>query len=150
MAIQNFAPTDTDVRSFPDLSVLPHFNPDDDTDQPPPSVRQFREAVAAADVLVISTPEYAHGIPGVLKNALDWLVGDPLFAGKRIGLLYGSATEASHAHASLIEILKTMSAVVAPEAIQSIASVRTRLDQDGHILDKTVETELRNFLAGLK
>jgi chromate reductase len=148
-ATKTIAPPDITVEIFEDLSVLPHFNPDLDHDQPPESVTRFRKAISDAQALVISTPEYAHGLPGVLKNALDWLVRDPDFGGKLVGLIYGSATEASHAHISLLEILKTMSARVVPNAIVSIQSVRTKIDREGRILDPQIEIELNGVLKAL-
>jgi NAD(P)H-dependent FMN reductase len=54
------------------LGALPHFTPDDDGGAP---VKSLRRAVADADAVLLATPEYAGGMPGVLKNALDWLVG---------------------------------------------------------------------------
>ena len=58
--------------AFADIGALPHFNQDLFGDEMPAAVRQFRDQVTAADGLLIVSPEYNHGIPGVLKNALDW------------------------------------------------------------------------------
>src|SRR6202007_1412354 len=52
--------------------LLPIYNEDEDGAAAPAQVGQFREAIGSSDGLVIVTPEYNHGIPGVLKNALDW------------------------------------------------------------------------------
>jgi len=60
------------VEVWAGLGDLPHFTPDDDGGA---SVASLRVAVTRADALVVATPEYAGGMPGVLKNALDWLVG---------------------------------------------------------------------------
>ena len=68
------APDDVAIALYDGLAELPHFNPDLDGDVAPPSVADFRRQLAAADGILISSPEYAHGMPGVLKNALDWLV----------------------------------------------------------------------------
>ena len=57
---------------FADIGAVPHFNQDLYVDQLPEAVARFRSQVSRADGLVISSPEYNHGIPGVLKNALDW------------------------------------------------------------------------------
>lgn len=63
-----------DVAQFDygQIGELPHFDQDLYTEPLPPAVAQFRRQIAAADGLLIATPEYNHGIPGVLKNALDW------------------------------------------------------------------------------
>jgi chromate reductase, NAD(P)H dehydrogenase (quinone) len=72
------------VEVWDGLGSLPHFSPDDDGGAP---VRAWRDAVARADVLLIATPEYAGGMPGVLKNALDWLVGTGELYGTRVALV---------------------------------------------------------------
>ena len=70
------APEWATVTLFSGLAGLPHFNPDLDVEGAvlPVPVREFRAQVDAADALLICSPEYAHGVPGSLKNALDWLV----------------------------------------------------------------------------
>ena len=149
LATRAVSPQNIQIEIFEDISVLPHFNPDLDTEHPPEAVVRFRQAVSQAQALIISTPEYAHGIPGSLKNALDWLVRDPDFGGKRVGLIYGSATDASHAHLSLLEVLKTMSAEIPSDAIVSIASVRTKIDDNGNLLDPSVRHELVRVVSAL-
>lgn len=91
------------------LRELPHFNPDLDVEgaTPPPPVAELRALLRAADAVVISTPEYAHGLPGVLKNALDWLVSDGTLVGKRV-LIVNATPPAEFAQAQLAEVLKTM------------------------------------------
>ena len=90
--------------------ALPLFNPDDEVDPLPPSVLALREAVGAADALLIACPEYAHGVPGAFKNLLDWLVGSLEFPGKPVLLLNTAARGSYHAQEALAEILVTMSA----------------------------------------
>jgi len=92
------------------LGALPLFNPDDEVDPLPPRVLALREAVGAADALLIACPEYAHGVPGAFKNLLDWLVGSLEFPGKPVLLLNTSARGSCHAQQALAEVLYTMSA----------------------------------------
>ena len=75
------------------LARLPHFNPDLDEEGAvaPPAVAELRDLVTAADLLVICSPEYAHGLPGALKNALDWLVSSPAMVGKRVTIINASS-----------------------------------------------------------
>lgn len=73
-AIAILAPPEVQVVLYSNLSELPHFNPDLDTETPPPAVSEFRSRLLASNGVLISSPEYAHGVPGTLKNALDWLV----------------------------------------------------------------------------
>ena len=108
-ALALVAPEPLRVEMVESLDTLPHFNPDLDADgaTPPPPVAALRARLRAAEAVVISTPEYAHGIPGVLKNALDWLVSDGTLVGKRV-LLLNATPPAQFAYASLAEILRTM------------------------------------------
>jgi chromate reductase len=113
-AAARLAPRDVTITLWKGLASLPHFNPDLESAEPallPTTVAQWRTAVAQADALVLSTPEYAHGLPGSLKNALDWLVGSLEFPGKAVALLYPTARSV-HAQAQLRLILTTMSALV--------------------------------------
>ena len=88
--IQRAVCAPVEMHLFNALGSLPPFNPDLD-EAAPDSVTSFRAMVADADAVVISTPEYAHGIPGVLKNALDWLVGSGELYRKPVVLLHLSA-----------------------------------------------------------
>src|SRR6266550_4791254 len=115
-AAATLAPADVEVVAFNGLGDLPHFNPDLDEGAPPPVVAQFRAEVARADALMISSPEYAHGVPGTLKNALDWLVGGVEINGKPVALVNASA-RATYAQASLQETLSVMGARVMARTI---------------------------------
>ena len=87
------APADVDVTIYEGLEALPHFNPDRDDEHPPASVTEFRGLVAAADGILIATPEYAHGAPGALKDAFDWLVGTGELYGKAVVIVNAAAIE---------------------------------------------------------
>ncbi len=101
------APVSIDI--FPDLHRLPHFNPDlepsDDV-----FVQNLTSRMRVADGFLVSTPEYAHGIPGSLKNGLDWLVGTDAFIEKPFALIH-ACDRSTFAPQSLIEILTTMSGI---------------------------------------
>jgi NAD(P)H-dependent FMN reductase len=85
------AVTDTlDVQVWEALDRLPYFSPDAGED---PEVARLRQAIAAADTVWIATPEYAGGMPGVLKNALDWLVGSGELYAKRLVVLSAAPSE---------------------------------------------------------
>ncbi|MDF5726788.1 MAG: NAD(P)H-dependent oxidoreductase, partial [Rhizonema sp. PD38] len=88
--------------------------------------------------LVISSPEYAHGIPGVLKNALDWLVSGEEFIGKPIAL-FNASPRAIYATASLTEIVTTMAGRIVPEACLTISLLGKNLDAAG------IFAQQRNF-----
>lgn len=138
------------VAVYDGLGTLPHFNPDLDGegDVPPPAVAELRRQVGLADALFISSPEYAHGVPGTLKNALDWLVSSVEFPGIAVALINPSL-QSVHAHAALIEILTTMSAHVLPEASVRIPLLGRKLDAAGIAADPDLADALRTALVAL-
>jgi NAD(P)H-dependent FMN reductase len=107
-AAARLAPAGVQVDIYPGLAALPLFNPDLESDLPP-AVRAMQGAVAGCDALLIASPEYAHGVTGVLKNALDWLVSFEGFIDKRVAV-FNASPGSVHADSSLREILTTMSA----------------------------------------
>lgn len=111
------------------IAELPHFNPDLDGDDSVLSseVADLRSLVASADVLVISTPEYVHALPGSFKNALDWLVSDPSFAGKPVVILH-VARGSTWALDSLREVLLTMSARILDAAFVALPLGTNQVD----------------------
>lgn len=138
------------VDLYDGLAGLPHFNPDDDLDGAllPLPVRDLRAQLAAADALLICSPEYAHGVPGSLKNALDWLVSGPEMVGKPTGLINASP-RSTHAHASLAETLRTMSAVVVPGAMITLPLSGRAMDAAAIASDPELATVLRGCVDAL-
>ena len=137
------APSDFSVTLYDGVATLPHFNPDVEEVALPESVAALRHAVERADALIISTPEYAHGLPGSLKNALDWLVGGPEMVEKRVALWHAS-TWSTHAPAQLAEILRTMSA-------QVIDAATVVLDLRGKVRDASAiagEADAQALMTG--
>ncbi|MEW9305971.1 NADPH-dependent FMN reductase [Labrys neptuniae] len=124
------APAGMRIAAYDGIGSLPHFNPDLDGDNPPRSVMALRHLVGAADGLIISCPEYARGIPGSFKNALDWLVGSSEFPGKPIAL-FNASPRASDAQAALRLVLTTMSARIVEEASITLPLLATRMDAAG-------------------
>jgi chromate reductase, NAD(P)H dehydrogenase (quinone) len=140
-AVIALSPENVEIRLYGGLGDLPHFNPDLEPTEPP-SVTDLRAQIKWADGLVISSPEYAHGVPGVLKNALDWLVSGEEFVGKVIAL-FNASPRATHAQASLIEILTTMSGRIVPEASIAVPLLGKKLDAAGIIADPEISGELQ-------
>lgn len=114
-ALTSLAPPGVEIVIYRELAALPYFNPDDDESAPPDSVAALRALVGASDGLIIAMPEYAHGVPGAFKNALDWLVASDAFPGKPVALI-NAAPRSFHAQSALRETLATMSARLIPEA----------------------------------
>ncbi len=102
------APDDIRLHLFDRLAELPIFNPDLEEGRLPEAVAALRHEVMAADGLVFAVPEYAHGIPGGLKNALDWLVSGSEIPGKPVAFFHASP-RSHHGRAALAEVLRTMS-----------------------------------------
>jgi NAD(P)H-dependent FMN reductase len=130
------APPGVEVRACDDIGVLPHFNPDLDVEPPPPEVARWRAAVRDADAVLISTPEYAHGLPGAFKNALDWIVSSGEFMNKPVGVLNASA-RSTYAQASLAETLSVMMALLIPEAMVTVPLSGRPSDAAGVVADAT-------------
>ena len=135
------SPPNIEIKLYSGLNDLPHFNPDLELIEPP-SVNDLRAQIKWADGLLISSPEYAHGVPGVLKNALDWLVSGEEFVGKAIALINASP-RATHAQAALAEIMTTMSGKIVPEASITLALLGKNLDAAGIIADLTLSGDLQ-------
>ena len=150
-AFAQLAAPDLRVEHYERLGALPHFNPDLDGDSRtvPLEVEAFRRAVSAADAIVISTPEYAHGLPGAFKNALDWLVSDPRFAGKPVGIIYVERGS-SHALNSLREVLKTMAAVVIADAVVGLPLTTNEVDAGSLLAQPAVHALLRRSVGALR
>ena len=132
-----------EVEIYDGLASLPHFNPDLDQDGMvlPSAVQELRRKIAESDGLVISSPEYAHGVPGSLKNALDWLVSGPEMVYKPIALLNPSP-RSLHAHASLAETLRTMSTTLVDGACIALPISGRGLDADGILSQPELRAQL--------
>jgi len=144
-AVAKVGPKPWSFDLFDGLDELPHFNPDLDVDPLPPAVSRLRVAVARADALVISSPEYAHGVPGVLKNALDWLVSFEAFSGKRVVLMNGG----TYVQAQLLEILTTMSADVMIGASLLSIHLRQGVNEFGEVSDPAILSAIHECLSKL-
>lgn len=108
VALARNAPPGCHVSVHDGLGHLPIFNPDDEGERTPQEVTALIAAVTRADGVIVSCPEYAHGVPGGLKNALDWLVSRDAVVGKPAMQVHASP-RSQFARAALAEIMKTMS-----------------------------------------
>ena len=135
---------------YTELATLPHFNPDLDGENavPPAAVHVLRSTVAAADGILIASPEYAHGVPGSLKNALDWLVSGPEIVHKPIAVLSASS-RSNYAHEQLVETLRTMSATIVAGASVAIPVSGRHLDADAIAADVGLTRLLHSALAAM-
>ncbi|WP_063829511.1 NADPH-dependent FMN reductase [Streptomyces violens] len=138
------------MRIEPSLGWLPFFNQDvEESGVLPPEVAEFRERAGAAGGVLIATPEYASGTSGVLKNALEWLVGGGQLYDKPVALVSASpsALGGDRAQAWLRETLTMMGArLVADGLLIPQASAKI---QDGRVVDSATVKELDELLARL-
>jgi len=149
-AYASLAP-DMAFTSYEGTGALPHFNPDLDRDDSvlPGPVVELRRLVANADVLVTSTPEYVHALPGSFKNVLDWLVSDPAFAGKPVVILH-VARGSTWALDSLKEVLRTMSATLIDSASVELPLGTNQIDETAILAREDLRTALLQSLTALR
>jgi chromate reductase, NAD(P)H dehydrogenase (quinone) len=148
-AAAELVPEGVEVILFGGIGDLPHFNPDrEEIDADLPAVREYRAQLNASDALLISSPEYAHGVPGVLKNALDWIVGSGELVGKAVALINASP-RSTYAQASLTETLTVMTADLVAEASITLPILGRKLDTAGIVADPELSAALRSAIAAL-
>lgn len=150
-AAASVAPAYVQFDYYDGVADLPHFNPELDSDAPPASVQHWRKLLQSADAILICTPEYAYGMPGSLKNALDWTVSSGEFVGKAVAPMSASpnADGGARAHQSLVLTLTALSAHVVQQAALIVPLVRTKLDAEGHIIDPLLAQEMRMAVEAL-
>jgi chromate reductase len=146
-AVAKLAPPRMEVSVFQGLGELPLFKPDLEAN-PPATVTIFFQAVAAADALLIASPEYAHGVSGTIKNALDWLVGFEPFASKFVAVL-NTSPRAYHADLALRETLKTMAAIIIEDASIYIPLLGANLDESIIAATPAFASAIRNSLRAI-
>jgi len=140
----SLVPAGVDYIIYHDLALIPPFDPGLDTDTPPAPVASLRQLLADADGVIICTPEYAFGVPGQLKNMLDWMVSSCSFVDKPVALITASLG-GEHAHASLLLTLGALSARVIDDANLIISFIRSKMDGD-NIADEDLRKKLNEVL----
>jgi chromate reductase, NAD(P)H dehydrogenase (quinone) len=137
------------------MGRLPHFNPDDDREGEPvdPAVAELRARVAAADALLLCTPEYAGALPGAFKNLLEWTVGDASTYRKPIAWINASGpaapTGGADAHESLAKVLRYVHANVVDAACIRLPVTRADVGPDGTLTDPVQRNEIAAALKAL-
>src|SRR5262249_54050359 len=140
---------------FTGMASLPHFNPDDDREGQPvdAAVAELRAQIAAADALLLCTPEYAGALPGALKNLLEWTVGDASTYRKPIAWINVSGPAASSggadAHDSLRKVLGYVHADIVEAACTRVPLTRDAVGPEGTITDPTARDKIAQALRTL-
>jgi chromate reductase len=151
-AITSLSPPGMSFEIYTELADLPHFNPDLDVDVPPDAVGRWRNLLSSAEAVLICTPEYAFGVPGSLKNALDWVVSSGEFVGKPTAVISASPLETGgeKALASLVQTLKVMTADIADAGTLAIPFIRSKFDAKGALIDRSTVDALERVLDTIK
>lgn len=150
-AAQAVAPDGLAIDVPVSLRDIPALDPDLDPrdGSAPDPVERLRAALRAADGLLIASPEYAHSLPGTLKNALDWLVGSGELHGLPVALISASTTMTGGLRAQMA-LLQTLLAHGAFVVVQyALPGVKAKLDASGELTDERVRRRLRETLVAL-
>lgn len=152
-SIGGMMPADVEFRLYEGLESLPHFNPDLDIDdaETHEAVDEWRNLLRSADAILICTPEYARGVPGSLKNALDWVVSSGEFVNMPTAVISVSPHPEGGATAlgSLIQTLKMMSATIPDEAILAVPFAPSKLGADGSVTEAGTLSSLSSLVGAL-
>lgn len=153
-------PADAEIRwiVYEEMEDLPYFNPDadkavgdtqgNDLSGLPAAVAGFRKQLAAADALLVCTPEYVFSLPGILKNALEWLVSTTLLTDKPAALITAAAS-GEKAQEQLLLIMKTLGVRYSDATIVLIKGIQGKLDAAGQVTDTATAKRLQVLLAEL-
>jgi len=142
--LASIAPPNIEFNIYNDTGKLPHF----DGEENYPIVDQWRRQIQEADGVLICTPEYAFGIPGTLKNAIDWTVSSGDFYEKPVALITASSV-GDKAHAALLNVLNAITAKMNEGTKLLIPFIRSRFNEDGELNAETftaVEMVLKSLV----
>jgi chromate reductase len=149
-AASALAPPGMYCVAFDGLAGLPAFDPDlEKSGQLPPAVQAWMRALQSSSGLIISSPEYAHGMPGALKNALDWVVGSGELVDKPVLLFNAASAGGEKAQAALVQTLTVMNARVLVEASLLGPLLHQPMDDHGQISKPELAQALRQSLQAL-
>lgn len=134
-----------DFKIFTGLDELPHFNPEKEEGNS--AVKLFKRAVKEADGIIISTPEYAFGVPGTLKNTLDWTVSSGEFKEKPVIAISASPMYEGGLKAmnSLLLTLKALGTQMNEKSHLSIPNILKKINKDAEIMDEDTKRSLTSL-----
>ncbi|HEU4652017.1 MAG TPA: NAD(P)H-dependent oxidoreductase [Croceibacterium sp.] len=150
-AAVELAPHDMTIEVF-DLAVVPLYNGDVEAAGDPPGVAAFKQAIAAADGVLMATPEYNHGVPGVMKNAVDWASRPPREAplgGKPVGLIGASPgiTGTARGQSQLRQAFEFTNSYCMPQPELLVFKAHEKFDAEGRLTDSATGEYLARYLA---
>ena len=148
-AIASIIPENVTYTIFEDIDKFPHFNPDNEEGNE--YVAKFRQALKNADAVIICTPEYAFGVPGVLKNALDWVVSSGELNEKPIAAISASQMYmgGDKALASLLLTLTALGTKFTDRSSISIPAISKKINEAGEVTDEATLHQLKTLVDEL-
>ncbi|TWT14296.1 NADPH-dependent FMN reductase [Planomicrobium sp. CPCC 101079] len=147
-SLNKFVPSNVNYEIYDGIEKLPHFNRELDNDNPPAEVEVYRELLSRADGVIICTPEYIKGVPGVLKNALEWLVSSAELYAKPVAVITASC-DGENAHQALQLNLSMVNANVFDGGALLISGENNRLNEDGEFIKDEVNSSLKQLISKL-
>jgi chromate reductase, NAD(P)H dehydrogenase (quinone) len=153
-AAAELAPTGIVVEAF-ELGDLPLYNQDVEDAGEPAVVVAFKQAIERADALLVATPEYNHGVPGVLKNAIDWAsrprITSPL-RDRAVAVMGASPGHGStaRAQAQLRDAFVFTGACVMPQPELLIGGAGALFDADSNLTDPAIRASLVELIEALR
>lgn len=148
------APAGLAIDAF-DLADVPLYNGDVEAAGDPPGVAAFKRAIHAADAVLFVTPEYNHGVPGVMKNALDWAsrpARDAALNGKPVGIIGASPgqTGTARGQSQLRQAFEFTNSFCMPQPEILVFRAHEKFDASGELTDAKTAEFLRKYLEALR
>lgn len=149
-AAAEIAPAGLVIAPF-DLIEVPLYNGDIEADGDPPAVAALKQAIAAADGVLFATPEYNHGVPAVMKNAVDWASRPPRGAplgGKPVGIIGASPgmTGSARGQSQLRQAFEFTNSYCMPQPELLVFKAHEKFDAEGRLIDEATRTYLGRYL----
>jgi chromate reductase, NAD(P)H dehydrogenase (quinone) len=143
--VAKLVPPEVDFTIFSGLGDIPPFN---DSDRTPEPVTNFINLITEADAVFFCIPEYALGVPGALKNALDWTVSSIAFSNKPVALIT-AASGGEKAHAAFLLTLTALGTRISKETTLLISFVRSKLDEKNEVKDIPTLNAIKEVIPAL-
>ncbi|MGE0529953.1 MAG: NADPH-dependent FMN reductase [Hyphomonadaceae bacterium] len=153
-AAVKLAPSGMTIETF-DLNEVPLYNGDVEAAGDPPGVAAFKEAIRAADAVLFVTPEYNHGVPGVMKNAVDWAsrpARDAVLNGKPVGIIGASPgqTGTARGQSQLRQAFEFTNSFCMPQPEVLVFRALEKFDANGELTDEKTAAFLGKYLEALR
>ena len=151
-AASKLSPENINISVFDTIQNIPIFDPVIEEDLFPKEVNNLLSKIRKSDGVIISTPEYAHGITGVLKNALDWLVSTDALILKPVVVTSVSTSGLGgvRSHSPLVLILSAMNSNVVVDGSLNVPYAKQRFDDDLNLIDSITKEAINSSLMALE